>query len=67
MMGKTTELLTAEELADRLRLKPATVRRWARLGFIPTIRLSPKVVRYDAAAVVDAMTKRQAAGGGGHD
>ena len=27
-----TELLTADELADRLQVRPSTVRRWARRG-----------------------------------
>lgn len=60
------ELLTADELAERLRLQPRTIREWARRGLIPTIRLSPKVVRYELAAVVEAMTTRQSAQGG-HD
>ncbi len=54
-----TELLTADELADRLQVRPSTVRRWARERRIPTVRLTPKVVRYDLAAVVDAMTRGQ--------
>ena len=58
-MSNTLELLTAEEVAQRLRIQPETVRTWARQGLIPAIRLSPKVVRYDLAAVVNAMTTRQ--------
>ena len=49
------ELLTADELADRLQVRPSTIRRWAREGRIPTVRLTPKVVRYDLAAVVEAV------------
>ena len=59
------ELLTAEEVAERLQVRPRTIRKWARCGFIPTIRLSPKVVRYDLAEVVEAMTKRQKSQGEG--
>jgi excisionase family DNA binding protein len=51
------ELLTAEELAGRLQVRPSTIRRWAREGRIPTVRLTPKVVRYDLTAVVDAVRK----------
>ena len=54
-------LLTAEELAERLRLRPRTIRRWYRRGFIPAIRFSPKVVRYDLAEVIEAVAKRQLA------
>ncbi len=55
------KLLTAEEIADALQVRPSTVRLWARRGWIPRIRLSPKVVRYDLDAVVDALKKRQEA------
>ena len=49
-----TNLLTAEELAERLHVRPSAVRNWARRGKIPTVRLSPKVVRYSVAAVIQA-------------
>lgn len=62
----TEDLLTANELAERLRLRPRTIREWARRGLIPAIRLSPKVVRYELAAVLEAMTTRQG-GQGGND
>ena len=54
-----TDLLTADEVADRLQVRPSTVKRWARQGRIPTVRLTPKVVRYELAAVVEAMTNGQ--------
>ncbi len=53
------KLLTADELADRLHVRPSTIRRWAQRGRIPTRRLTPKVVRYDLEAVVRAMSKGQ--------
>src|SRR5262249_3026336 len=51
----TVELLTAGELAARLRIRPRTVQLWARRGRIPTVRLSPKVVRFDMYAVLLAL------------
>ena len=57
-----TDLLTADEMAQRLRVRPATVKTWARSGRIPTVRLSPKVIRYDAEAVVAALTAQAAPG-----
>ena len=54
-MKETLELLTAEEVAERLRVRPDTVRRWARAGRIPQVRLSPKVVRYTFDDVVEAL------------
>jgi excisionase family DNA binding protein len=50
-----TELLTAEQLADRLHIRPRTVQVWARQGRIPTVRLSAKVVRFNWAAVLGAV------------
>ncbi len=61
-MDEQTELLTAHELAERLRVSPETIRGWARHGLIPTLRLSPKVIRFDPQAVVAALTKRSKKG-----
>ena len=52
------EFLTAEQLAQDLSLKPATIKRWALEGIIPCLRLSPKVVRFDPAEVEKALKKR---------
>lgn len=49
------ELLTAVELAARLRVRPNTIRDWSRRGLIPTYRISPKVVRYDVVAVIESL------------
>lgn len=61
-MDQATELLTARELAKRLRVSPETVRGWARRGSIPTLRLSPKVIRYNAEAVLAALSTTPAKG-----
>ncbi len=61
-MEQATELLTARELAKRLRVSPETVRAWARRGCIPTLRLSPKVIRYNAEAVLAALSAAPAKG-----
>ena len=50
-----SDYLTAEELALKLRLAPDTVREMARRGKIPAIRISPKVIRFDIAAVDQAL------------
>ena len=52
------ELLTASELAHRLRVKPGTVRTWARQGRIPAVRITAKVVRYDFSEVVKSLQHR---------
>ncbi len=49
------DLLTVVELADRLQVRPSTIRSWTRSGRLPVLRLSPKVVRYDLEQVVAAL------------
>ena len=46
------ELLTADELGERLRVRPDTIKIWARDGIIPSVRITGKVVRYDFADVI---------------
>jgi len=63
----TKDLLTGEELAARLRVRPSTVRTWARAGRIPTLRIGAKVIRFDFAEVCEMLrheaTRSQASGG----
>ena len=51
----TTDILTARELARWLKLSPDTVKQMARNGRIPSIRISPKVIRFELAAVKAAL------------
>ncbi len=57
------DLLTATELAERLRVKPSTVLDWQRAGRIPAIRLSHKILRFNLGEVVAAL-KRSSPGEG---
>lgn len=59
------ELLTAGELAVRLKVRPETVRAWARSGRIPVIRFSRKVLRFDIEAVERTITERGSRSKGG--
>ena len=61
-MNKNTELLTAGELARHLRVRPSTIRLWARNGRIPKVQVSPKVVRFELPAVL-AVARRRERGG----
>lgn len=55
----TTELLTVNQVAERLQIQPRTVQTWARQGRIPTVKLSAKVVRFDWRAVLDSLQQQQ--------
>ncbi|MCE9618483.1 MAG: helix-turn-helix domain-containing protein [Planctomycetes bacterium] len=59
-MNQEFDLLTARELAKRLRVSTDTVRAWARRGVIPSLRLSPKVIRYKSEEVLSALSIRSA-------
>ena len=61
------DLLTAEQLADRLGVKPRTVKQWSQDGLIPAKRLTPKVIRYSLDDVIASLQERQAATQGGND
>jgi excisionase family DNA binding protein len=52
------DILTTEGLARRLQVRRETVRRWARDGRIPVLRVSEKVVRYDYGEVIEALRAR---------
>lgn len=53
------ELLTAAELAERLAVRPNTIRLWARSGKIPEVAISPKVRRFNYEAVLSILEHGQ--------
>ena len=53
-----TYWLTAEELAERVGVRARTVRLWAREDIIPAVRINPKILRFDPAAVQRALSER---------
>ncbi|MCK4873827.1 MAG: helix-turn-helix domain-containing protein [Phycisphaerales bacterium] len=56
-MSTKPRLLTVQELATELSVQPETVRRWARDGRIPALRVSGKTIRFDLEDVC-AMLRR---------
>lgn len=52
------ELVTAEELGARLRVRPSTVKLWTKEGIIPAIPINKKIVRYSVRRVMDALEAR---------
>jgi excisionase family DNA binding protein len=57
-MHVATEFITAAELADRLRVRLDTIRRWTRDSTIPAIRVTGKVIRYDPVEVERVLRER---------
>jgi excisionase family DNA binding protein len=53
------ELLTAAEMAARIRVRPTTLQEWAREGLIPSVRITPKVIRFDAEAVIRVLSEQK--------
>lgn len=52
------EFLTARQLAAILQVSETTVRRLARTGRIPSIRLTPRIMRFHLQSVRDALDGR---------
>lgn len=57
---KREEFLTARQLAQVLQVSETTVRRLAQNGRIPSVRITPHIIRFHLKAVRDALdgTKR---------
>lgn len=49
------EFLTARQLAAVLQVSESTVRRLAREGRIPSVRLTPRLIRFNLKAVCRAL------------
>jgi excisionase family DNA binding protein len=50
--------VNAYELADFLRVRAATVRRWAQDGTIPSLRLAGRLLRFDLEEVERTLRDR---------
>lgn len=52
---KREEFLTSQQLAQILQVSESTVRRLARQGRIPSIRITPHIIRFHLKAVRQAL------------
>lgn len=50
------QILTAQQLAEKLQLNPETIRLWARKGLIPSLHPTPKTLRFELEPVLDALS-----------
>lgn len=53
--GTREDFLTARQLASILQVSESTVRRLAREGRIPSVRITPRLVRFNLKAVRHAL------------
>lgn len=60
---KNDPLCKSKEIAAEYEVKPKTVEKWARQGIIPSVRPTPRVLRFNAVAVRQALEARQHAVG----
>ena len=56
------EFLTARQLAEVLQVSESTVRRLAREGRIPCVRLTPRLLRFNLKAVYRALDGNDTSG-----
>ena len=54
-----TELLTKEELAERLKLTTRTIDTMIAQGRLPCLKLSPRTVRFHWSDVMAALNQRR--------
>ncbi len=57
------QLLNTTEVAEILRVKASTIRKWVHLGFIPYVKLG-RAVRFDRKDVEKWIRQRSHQGGG---
>ncbi len=60
--AQAVELLTTRQLAMRLQIDIKTLRALTKEGRIPSIKITPKIVRYDPAAVLEVLVRNSEAG-----
>lgn len=63
-MEATPDLLTAQELGERLGVSRETILKWTRRGRIPALRITRKVIRYHLEAVIGALVEQAKVSGG---
>jgi len=59
LQDKREEFLTARQLAELLQVSESTVRRLAREGRIPAVRLTSRLIRFQRSAVLHALNGTQ--------
>lgn len=60
--GDDGELLTVEEAAAILKVRPSTLRAWTREGAVPCIRLGPRATRWTRPILREIVASKLDAG-----
>jgi hypothetical protein len=55
MVTENEKLVDAAIMGEMVSMKPDTVRRLARKGIIPSIRVTPKILRFDPKVVIKVL------------
>ncbi len=55
-----TSYVNAESIGQKVGVKASTIKKWARGGLIPCLKLTGRVLRFDPEAVEQALAKRAA-------
>ena len=58
---RANRLLTVEEVAGRLQVKPRTVYHWVHERYIPSIKLG-SLIRFDQTSITNWVKKRETVG-----
>jgi hypothetical protein len=48
-------LVSSDEIASKIGVKPDTITMWARIGRVPSFRISKRVIRFSLPAVMSAL------------
>ncbi len=62
-----SNLVDARQLAERLKVTPATIHAWHRRGWIPCLRAGRRPVLFDVAPVEQALHQRVKREGVNHE
>lgn len=61
-LGYRDRLMTVDEVADYIQVKPKTIYNWASLGVIPCIRMNKRIVRFKLEKVLKWLAKYEQKG-----
>jgi excisionase family DNA binding protein len=55
-------LMTAKQVAEMLTVQPSTVYEWARMNYIPHVKLAPGAVRFEREKIEEWVRRKRESG-----